>query len=216
MKSLLLLTLATSLSTPSAPPTLTELGGGAPAQPSRFADSVILIIDAQREYTDGRLRLAGVDNALHQTARLLARARRAGVPVIHIQQVSKPGRGLFDPQGPFLAFTPEAEPRAGELVVPKRLPNAFAGTTLEAELRRTGRKDIIISGYMTHMCVSATARAAFDLGYKTTVIADACATRDLADGPDGRLEAGIVHRVALAELADRFSTVVGTLDEIPD
>ena len=69
---------------------------------------------------------------------------------------------------------------------------------------------------MTHMCVSATARAALDLGYETTVIADACATRDLADGNGAILPAAIVHQVALAELADRFSTIVETLDQIPN
>ena len=34
---------------------------------------------------------------------------------------------------------------------------------------------------MTNMCVSSTARAALDLGYKATVAADAAATRDLPD-----------------------------------
>src|SRR6478609_4780743 len=169
----LLVTFATTLSAAPPPLTLTELGGGAQPAPSRFSESVILIIDAQREYSAGRLPLTGIDRALHQTARLLARARAAGVPVIHIQQVSKSGRYLFDPQGPFVAFVPEATPVTGETVITKQLPNAFAGTALEATLQQTGRKYLIISGYMTHMCVSATARAAFDLGYKTTIIGDA-------------------------------------------
>jgi len=216
MKAFLFLALTGTLSTRPAPQTLTELGGGATARPSRLSESVVLIIDAQREYTSGRLPLAGVDDALRQTARLLARARAAGLPVIHIQQVSKPGRGLFDPRGSFVAFAPEATPAAGETVIPKLLPNAFAGTTLDQTLKQCGRKNIIISGYMTHMCVSATARAAFDLGYHTTVIADACATRDLPDGRGNTLAAAAIHRVALAELADRFSTVVETLDQIPD
>ncbi|HET7536273.1 MAG TPA: cysteine hydrolase family protein [Candidatus Didemnitutus sp.] len=219
MKNLSLIALPALLSLPlhAAPPlTLTELGGGTPAMPSPLSSSVVVIIDAQREYVDGRLPLAGVAAALRQSQRLLARARAAGVPVIHIQQVSKPGRGIFDPTGPFVAFAPEAQPLDGEKIVHKLLPNAFAGTTLDEVLKKLGRKDLILSGYMTHMCVSATARAAFDLGYKTTVIADACATRDLPDGFGGTLAAADIHRIALAELADRFSTVVSTLDEIPD
>jgi len=61
---------------------------------------------------------------------------------------------------------------------------------------------------MTHMCVSSTARAALDLGYRATVIADATATRALPDptgGPDLAPEA--LQRAALAELADRFAVV---------
>ena len=32
---------------------------------------------------------------------------------------------------------------------------------------------------MTHMCVDATVRAAKDLGFKISIVADACATKDL-------------------------------------
>lgn len=217
MKTLLLLApLALAGAEPASPPplTLTALGGGS-ALTVPLSESVVVIIDAQREYTAGRLPLHDVSAALHQTARLLARARAAGVPIIHIQQVSAPGRRLFDPQDRFVAFAPEALPASGETIIIKRLPNAFAGTGLDAVLKQTGRTHLILSGYMTHMCVSATARAAFDLGYQTTVIADACATRDLPDGRGGTLAAATIHRVALAELADRFSTIVSTLDEIP-
>ena len=36
---------------------------------------------------------------------------------------------------------------------------------------RAGRNTLILAGFMTHMCISASARAALDLGYQTTVIA---------------------------------------------
>jgi nicotinamidase-related amidase len=61
------------------------------------------------------------------------------------------------------------------------------------------------------MCVSATVRAALDLGYRTTVVADATATRDLPDLAGGVIDAAVVKRVALAELADRFAKVVSML-----
>jgi isochorismate hydrolase len=88
------------------------------------------------------------------------------------------------------------------------LPNAFAKTDLADKLLATGRKSVVIAGFMTHMCVSATTRSALDHGYAVTVAADAAATRDLPDplgGPD--LPAAQVHRTALAELADRFATI---------
>ena len=36
---------------------------------------------------------------------------------------------------------------------------------------------------MSHMCIDATTRAASDFGYKTTVVHDACATREGRFGP---------------------------------
>jgi nicotinamidase-related amidase len=197
------------------PPTLLELTHVA-SVPSRLSESVVVVIDAQREYVDGRLPLAGVAAALAQTRRLLARARAAGVPIIHIRQLSAPGRGVFEPDSPTSEIAAEAAPLAGERIITKKLPNSFAGTTLDEALRALGRKELVISGYMTHMCVSATARSALDHGYHATVIADACATRDLPDGHGGVVAAATVHRVALAELTDRFATVVSTLNQIPD
>ena len=98
----------------------------------------------------------------------------------------------------------------------KGLPNAFAGTTLQAEVERLGRKQLILAGFQTHMCVSATARAALDLGYRATVVASASATRDLPGIAGGVVPAQVVHDAELAALADRFAIVAPTVDDVPD
>jgi nicotinamidase-related amidase len=108
-------------------------------------------------------------------------------------------------------FIAGIEPAKDEITVVKSLPNAFAKTDLDARLKATGRTDLIIAGFMTHMCVSATTRSALDLGYRTTVVAEATATRDLPDGTGGVIDAAVVKHVALAELADRFAKVVPSL-----
>jgi nicotinamidase-related amidase len=74
-------------------------------------------------------------------------------------------------------------------------------------LKEAARKDIIIAGFMTHMCVSSTARAALDLGYRVTIDAGACATRDLPDGTGSHVDADVVHKIALVELSDRFAII---------
>jgi nicotinamidase-related amidase len=60
------------------------------------------------------------------------------------------------------------------------------------------------------MCVSSTARSALDFGWRVTIAADACGTRDLPDGRGGVLSARVIHEVALAELSDRFGVVAAT------
>jgi nicotinamidase-related amidase len=69
------------------------------------------------------------------------------------------------------------------------------------------RKEIIVAGFMTHMCISSTARAGLDLGYRITVDANSCATRDLPDGRGGSIPAATIHEVALVELSDRFAII---------
>jgi nicotinamidase-related amidase len=191
--------------------TLLQMAGVNPA-PAKLSEAAVVIIDAQNEYVTGKLPLAGVDAALTQIAALLAAARAAKAPVIHIAQRGRPG-GLFDPESPSFKFAAQAAAQPGETVIEKPLPNAFAKTTLHDALQATGKKALVIAGFMTHMCVSATARSAVDHGYGVTIASDAVATRSLPDPLGGAdLPAGEVHRAALAELADRFATIARVAD----
>jgi nicotinamidase-related amidase len=196
---------------PVTPPTLLTIAGVTP-RPARLAEAVLVIVDAQNEYVSGKLPLTGVAEAIEEIARLLAAARAAGTPVIHVVHHSAPGRPVFDPRTVFAEIVLPLAPHPAEDVIVKQLPNAFAGTGLESRLKdiaaATGRKSIMIAGFMTHMCISATARAALDLGIAATVVAAACATRDLPSPLGGVVAAHVVHETALADLADRFAVVV--------
>jgi nicotinamidase-related amidase len=189
------------------PPSLLDIVK-APQTASPLAASALLLIDAQEEYRLGRLKLDGIEPAIAEAARLLDLARRSALPVFHIVQHAKAGSPIFNPDGPMVAIVEALRPQPGEPVVVKSLPNAFAKTDLHERIAATGRGELIIAGFMTHMCVSATARAATDLGYRNTVVAHATATRDLPDPLGGVIAAGTVKRAALAMLADRFAIVV--------
>ncbi|MCI5074609.1 cysteine hydrolase family protein [Oricola sp.] len=190
----------------SNPKTLLELSG-ADLSPARLDEACLVVIDCQNEYLDGPLALPGGPAAVAQAKRVLDAARAAGAPVIHIVHRGQAG-GPFDLDAARGAIIADLAPREGETVIRKTLPNAFAGTDLDAALKATGRGKLLIVGFMTHMCVSATTRAAIDAGFMSTIVAGACATRDLPDGTGGVITADEVHRVALAELADRFAIIV--------
>lgn len=206
--------LAASLAQAGEPPkTLVELAGARP-EAARLKDSVLVIVDAQREYLDGRLPLAGMEASLKEAAQLLGRARKAGTPVVHV--VHKGKGALFNPASPYFEIVPALRPAAGEPVVEKSLVSAFAGTPLESILAGSGRKKLVLVGFMTHHCVSTTARAALDLGYAVTVVGNATATRDLPDGKGGAIPAAALQAVTLAGLADRTATVVATERDIAE
>lgn len=196
----------------SRPKTLAQHAGRPDAELDLRCAALILI-DHQREYVDGSLPLAGMEGAVAECARLLQRARAEGVPVFHIQHLAPAGAPLFNSAGPYVEFIAAIGPAPGEAVVTKAMPSSFAGTELLARLRETGRSQLVIAGFMTHMCVSTTTRAAAELGYPCWVVAAACATRDLPAlwtqaGEDSVVPAEVVHRCALAELNDVFATVV--------
>ncbi len=192
--------------------TLLQLSG-ADLTPAKIGDACLILIDLQNEYLKGPLAVPGSAAAIASAARLLAAARKAGAPIFHIAHKGRPG-GLFDRSAERGQVVAELTPLAGETVVEKGLPNAFAGTDLQALLSATGRKNIVMAGFMTHMCVSSTARAALDLGYRVTIDGSACGTRDLPNGRGGVVPAATVHEVALVELSDRFAIVAHTQNEL--
>ncbi|WP_407527502.1 cysteine hydrolase family protein [Methylobacterium oryzisoli] len=194
----------------SEPRTLLQMAG-ASLDPPHLADAVLVVIDAQGEYAPGGgLPLYGFLAALARCTDLLEAARAAGAPVLHVAHRGRSG-GLFDREGPGGAIRREAAPAPGEPVVEKTLPNAFAGTDLQEHLAALGRRELVLAGFMTHNCISSTARAGLDLGYRVTVASDATATRALPDPLGGPpLSAAEVRRAALAGLADRSALVVTT------
>lgn len=197
------------------PKTLLSMAG-ADLTPSSFSNSALVVIDCQQEYVDGALPLVGVEDALIEVARLLERARQCDTPIFHIAHKGQKG-GVFDrEEGGKGAFAQQAMPLEGETVIEKSLPNAFAGTNLEPALKDCGRSEIIICGFMTHMCVNSTARAGLDLGYRTTVVTKACATRDLPGLSEDVISANVIHEASLAGLADRYSILVASAKAIPD
>ncbi|MGX9671068.1 cysteine hydrolase family protein [Mycobacterium sp. HM-7] len=195
-------------------PTLRELSS-LPVEPVRLADSALVLIDCQNTYTQGVMELEGVQAALDETAALLDRARTAGIPVIHIQHDDGPG-SLYDIGADIGAIVDRVAPRGDEPVIVKQFPNSFVQTDLDERLKGLGASNLVLAGFMTHMCVNSTARGAFSLGYAPTVVAAATATRTLA-GPDGQaVPAAALQAASLAGLADLVAVVAPNAAGIPD
>lgn len=200
-------------SLPSTQRTLLDLAGAALPN-ARLSESVLLIIDAQREYVDGALPLAGIAEALAVGGGVLERARAAGTPVVHV--LHRGSGPFFNPNDAGFQAAAPLIPASGEHIVEKTLANAFAGTDLAEVLAATGREQLIVIGFMTHNCVSSTVRAARERGFQCTVLAPATATRDLPDGRGGILPAAAVQAGCLVGLSDTMARIVWNATDIPD
>ncbi len=69
----------------------------------------------------------------------------------------------------------------------------------------------VIVGAMSHMCIDATTRAAYDLGLRCTLIHDACATRDL-EFQGKTVKADEVHASFMAALGWWYAQLTSTAD----
>jgi nicotinamidase-related amidase len=194
-------------------PTLRELES-LPSAPAALADSTLVLIDCQHTYTQGVMELDGVAAALEEAAVLLDRARSAGIPIIHIQHSDGPG-SLYDIEGESGAIVAQVAPRDGEPVVVKQYPNSFVETDLDERLKSLGATNLVLAGFMTHMCVNSTARGAFNLGYAPTVVAAATATRALPGVTGEPVPSKVMQTASLAAMADLFAVVVPRSSSIP-
>lgn len=179
-----------------------ELIGVAPSTAST-KDSVLIIIDAQNEYAEGHLKTENVSSTRKAISTLLEKYRAASAPLVHIVHQVPDGAPVFTPGTDLAKEFAELEPKSGEKVISKQQPGSFTGTDLEEYLKSTGIKKLVLVGYMAHVCVSTTARQAAERGYEVVLAEDAIGDRNIPG-----VKAEDLVRVALAELADAFGTVV--------
>lgn len=146
-------------------------------------------------------------------AALLAAWRARAAPVVHVRHISRNPTSGFAPGQPGAAFQPAFLPLAGEHVVEKNVPDAFVASGLERWLRVRGIGRLVVVGVSTNISVECSVRSAGNLGFDTTVVADACFTFARRDYAGVARSAEEVHAMALSNLDGEYARVV-TTDEV--
>ena len=177
-------------------------------------DTALLIIDIQNDYfPGGAMELEGAEAAGAKAAQAIDKFRSEGMPVIHVRHLStRPGATFFLPGTRGAEIHVLVAPERGETVLEKSFPNSFRGIPLQKRMEQLNAKNLVVAGMMTHLCVDATVRQAADLGYKVTLLADACATRAQSYGGE-TVPARQVHAAFLAALSGFYAKVIRT-DEL--
>ncbi|NIM27868.1 MAG: isochorismatase family protein [Gammaproteobacteria bacterium] len=169
----------------------------------------LVLVDIQNDYfPGGNMELVAMQPAAATAATVLGEFRDRKAPVYHIQHLSvRPGATFFIPDTEGAETHTSVAPAGGEPVIQKNFPNSFRDTALLETLRDDNTESLVICGAMSHMCIDATTRAAFDLGFSCIVVSDACATRDLQF--EGRtIPARDVHAAFMAALSVPYASVV--------
>jgi nicotinamidase-related amidase len=170
--------------------------------------TALLLIDIQNDYfPGGNMVVEGSFEASEQAQRVLTAFREGNMPVLHVQHLSvRPGATFFLPETEGVEIHPNVKPQQHEPLVQKHFPNSFRDTSLLEQLKEQRVEQLVVAGMMTQMCVDATVRAAFDLGYGCTVLHDACAAKALTFGGE-TVPARQVHAAFLAALGAVYAKI---------
>ncbi len=170
--------------------------------------TAVLVVDIQNLFVGFPLH-PPVEEVLPRLHRFIHAARSAGALIVRIanvipdemfsavwQRQHGTPTTFLAPGSEAAAFAPGFEPELGDIVITKPRYSAFIGTPLETVLRSKGIRTVIVVGLTTDVCVSSTARDAFQRDFDTITLADCAAEQTLAR-----------HESGLATLASVFGMV---------
>jgi nicotinamidase-related amidase len=171
--------------------------------------TALLLIDIQNDYfPNGRMPLEKSTEASAKAQEILQAYRAKQKTIIHVQHIStRPDATYFLPCTKGIEFHPNVAPQKNEIIIKKHYPNSFKDTGLLNHLIKNQINHLIICGMMTHLCIDATVRAAYDLGFSCTVAHDACASKNL-EFNNTPIPAQSVHHAFLAALQPTYANVL--------
>ncbi|MHC0445111.1 cysteine hydrolase family protein [Flavobacterium sp. 3-218] len=174
----------------------------------------LVLIDIQNDYfANGNHVLYQPEIASKNAKKILENSRDENIEIIHIQHFStNEGADFFFPNTIGAEIHSDVKPHAGEKIIIKNYPNSFRDTELQQYLAEKQITELLICGMMTDVCIAATVRSAMDLGYRTTIIGDACATEDRTLYGNS-IPAKQIHESVLAgltALGNLYATVITT------
>jgi ureidoacrylate peracid hydrolase len=195
--------------------------------------AALLVVDMQNGFCDdaGSIVRIGFDitmlkAAIAPCARLIAAARRAGVPIIYTRYVYRAdfrdGGVLVQELMPQLKeqdaliqgswdadILPALAPQPQDAVIDKNRPSAFYGTSLESLLSGFGIRRLVVCGVTTNCCVESTVRDASQRDLMTYVVGDATGELDPERHEAALKTMGILFGrvVSVAEVEQAFSAV---------
>lgn len=181
--------------------------------PDQRSDTALLIIDVinDLEFPGGERVLPWAERMVERLAPFAQRMRKAGVPVIYVNDNFDHWRSNFSDvykyctrpgaRGRRVARALKPDPDDYFILKPKH--SAFFATSLVPLLQHLGTKKLILSGIATNLCVFFSAHDAHMYEYKLTVLSDCCCAESDTD-----------HDLALRQLQQFLRVRVCRGDEV--
>ena len=175
----------------------------------------VIVLDMLNDFVTGGLKCERCMHIIPNLKKLVAAARKQGVPVIYSNDAHLPvDEEVVERWGKHAIkgtkgaeVIPELKPQKKDYVVEKRTYSGFHETGLDMLLRSLyhgeGVKTVILTGLHTNICVRHTAADAFFRGYKIIIAKDGVEAFSKED-----------HEKGLEYLKNIYNAKIKTVDEI--
>ena len=140
--------------------------------------SALMVIDMQNAVLEAAWDRDGV---VARTVELIERARCEGVPIVYIQH-EIPAYPPMRHGADGWQVDARLAPQAGDRVIGKQFPDAFAGTMLADVLDAMDVTHLVIAGAETDACVMATIYRAMSEGWHVSLASDCHTTTWQSEG----------------------------------
>ncbi|HDR7636006.1 MULTISPECIES: isochorismate family cysteine hydrolase YcaC [Bacillus] len=152
------------------------------------SDAAVLLVDHQTGLISSLVRDYGVDEFKNNVLALANTAKFFDLPVILTTSFED------GPNGPLMQQLIELFPNAPKIARPGQI-NAWDNDEFVKAIEATGKKQLIIAGVVTDVCVAFPALSAINAGYEVFVVTDASGTfsKQVADAALMRMAHGGVH-----------------------
>jgi ureidoacrylate peracid hydrolase len=166
----------------------------------KAAETAVVLIEFQNDFCKEGGKLHELvkgeiarKNTVKNAVELTRIAREKGCLIVHCPFVYDPqwasecavcgiiagagDAGAFLPGREGSEFIEELQPAAGEPILEgKHALSAFTNTALRSILEKNGIRNVILAGFLSNVCVEATAFSAYDLGYQVRIASEATAS----------------------------------------
>lgn len=152
------------------------------------SDAAVLLVDHQTGLISSLVRDYGVDEFKNNVLALANTAKFFDLPVILTTSFED------GPNGPLIQQLIELFPNAPKIARPGQI-NAWDNDEFVKAIEATGKKQLIIAGVVTDVCVAFPALSAINAGYEVFVVTDASGTfsKQVADAALMRMAHGGVQ-----------------------
>ncbi|OJD58274.1 isochorismate family cysteine hydrolase YcaC [Bacillus sp. NH11B] len=152
------------------------------------SDAAVLLVDHQTGLISSLVRDYGVDEFKNNVLALANTANFFDLPVILTTSFED------GPNGPLMQELIELFPNAPKIARPGQI-NAWDNDEFVKAIEATGKKQLIIAGVVTDVCVAFPALSAVNAGYEVFVVTDASGTfsKQVADAALMRMAHGGVQ-----------------------